>query len=68
MESYTGCILLVSSFFGRLSSVFDTLQNPVLLVYCLPKTVGLEGLPNPFSSRAGRLRRHYKASHSDVFS
>ena len=40
-----GRILLVLSLFSRLSSVFGRLQNPVLW-YCLPKTVGLEDLPN----------------------
>ena len=42
---HLGHILLVPSVFGRLSSVFGRLQNPVLWD-CLPKTVGLEGLQN----------------------
>ena len=40
-----GRIPLVPSFFDRLSSVFGRLHI-LFFWYCLPKPVGLEGLPN----------------------
>ena len=39
-------ILLVPPVFVRLSSVFGRLENSVPFWICLPKTVGLGGLPN----------------------
>ena len=60
-------ILLVPSLFSRMSSVFGRLQNPVLLV--LSSKNGRFRRPFKASaSWAGRLRRLWKDSRSDVFS
>ena len=65
-QVYLGRILLAPSLFGRLSSVFDRLQNPVLLV--LSSKNGRFRRPSkPSASWAGRLRILWKDSRSDVF-